>query len=181
MNIKYLSLKDPKKINLECFNNTTFFSTLNNENKKKEFEKDKQEGEDKLDNLICALVFCRENVDITLEFRPYFSSKLEIKGEKNNHYIFYCSNKVNKEKIIDFSKLKIETKDYSINLLELENNKQKIIFNNGAQIITKIDPNKNWNITTHCGICGTQNLIIKISPDVKCQFCECPLLNIQPS
>ena len=41
------------------------------------------------------------------EFKPYFISKLEIKGKENIHYIFYF---IDGEKTIDYSKTKIDVK-----------------------------------------------------------------------
>ena len=197
MNIKYAILKESKKTNLDCFNNTSFFSTINNnidnkelkeelkeekkedlkgenEEKKEELKEEKKEEKEKeideiqLDNFNCILIYCHDDLDISVEFKPYFNSKLEIKGKKNLHYIFYC---INKDKILDYSKIKIETKK---GFSELKFN--YIINLGGGNMNVMLGPGSVINVT--CEVCGVNNPITTKTTELKCSFCECPLNNV---
>ena len=171
MKIKYQTLKEPKKTNLDCFNKTTFFSNINKDNKMEEEPKEENK-EDNLDNLICLLVFCHADLDISIEFKPYFNSKLEIKGKKNIHYIFYCFNE-EKGKEIDYSKIKIQTNEI-VQPNQQQDNKN---LSQGMKFQLNIPSGLALRVT--CEVCGTQNIITNQVTELKCSFCECPLMNIK--
>ena len=171
MNIKYETIKDPKKTNLEVFNKTTYFSS----------SKDKNKNEIKLEgshfnNLVCVLIYCHDDLDITLEFKPYFNSKLEIKGKKNMHYIFYC---MNEEKKIDYSNLKINSK---LNLQPIQQQQVTEVQSGNIPQETKflVQLPEGMKFLVNCEVCGVMNYITNQTTEYKCSFCECPLkLNIQ--
>ena len=165
INIKYEILTEHKKTDLECFNDATFFSNLNNINKK-----EANEELSHLDNLFCLLVFCNDDLDIIIEFKPYFNSVLEIKAKKNNHYIFYC---LKDNKTIDYSKMKISTKArmQPIHQQHIENQ----IGNNYDSMKNELNFPKNFFLSVKCEVCGTNNLITNFNAEFKCSFCECPL------
>ena len=175
MKIEYETLKELKKTNLDCFNNTSFFSTINNnDNVNLEAKEEKNEikeinDEIKLDNFICLLIFCHEDLDINIEFKPYFNSKLEIKGKKNCHYIFYCTNN---EAQIDYNKIKIESKE----ITKSDNEFNYIINFGGQNMEVKLTP--GMYIYAPCEVCGVKNIITTKTTELKCSFCECPLNNV---
>ena len=175
MKIEYETLKELKKTNLDCFNNTSFFSSINNnDNVNKETKEEKNEikeinDEIKLDNFICLLIFCHTDFDIYIEFKPYFNSKLEIKGKKNCHYIFYCTNN---EAQIDYNKIKIESKE----ITKSDNEFNYIINFGGQNMEVKLTP--GMYIYAPCEVCGVKNIITTKTTELKCSFCECPLNNV---
>ena len=171
MKIKYQTLKEPKKTNLDCFNKTTFFSNINKDNKMEEEPKEENKG-DNLDNLICLLVFCHADLDISIEFKPYFNSKLEIKGKKNIHYIFYCFNE-EKGKEIDYSKIKVQTNE----IVQPNQQQENQNLSQGMKFQLNIPSGLALRVT--CEVCGTQNIITNQVTELKCSFCECPLMNIK--
>ena len=173
--IKCASLKEPQKTNLELFNKTTFFSNLNNKDKTEvQIEKKEEEKEgiqlDTSDTLICVLVFCKDDLDINIEFKPYFNSKLEIKGKKNCHYIFYCTKE---EIIIDYSKIKIDTKI-------IQQQQQVSTLNQllglPQEMNIKLDLPEGFYIKVQCKVCGVDNLITNKTTEFKCSFCECSFI-----
>ena len=175
--IKYSTLKEPQKTNLELFNKTTFFSNLNNKDKIEEQKEEKKEEEkegNQLDTFICALVFCNDDLDINIEFKPYFNSKLEIKGKKNCHYIFYCTKE---EKTIDYSKIKIETK---VIQQPQQPQQQTSTLNQllglPQDMKLKIALPTGLSLKVPCEVCGIENLITSETTEFKCSFCECPLI-----
>ena len=172
MKIEYETLKELKKTNLDCFNNSSFFSTINNsDNDNKENKEEKKEINDeiKLDNFICLLIFCQADLDINIEFKPYFNSKLEIKGKKNCHFIFYC---INIDTPIDYNKIKIETKE----ITKSESDFKYIINFGGSTMEVKLTP--GMYILAPCEVCGLNNSITTKTTELKCSFCECPLTNV---
>ena len=171
LNIKYASLKEPPKTNLKCFNNPSFFSTINEKEELKENPEEKKEKDEaqEYDNFIGLLVTCNDDLDINIEFKQYFNSKLEIQGKKNSHYIFYCM-KNNTD--IDYSKIKIETKKK-----ENSENKFDYIINSGGKK-TSIKLTPGMYIKAVCEVCGIDNIITLETKELKCSFCECPLNNV---
>ena len=175
--IKYTTLKKFQKTDLELFNKTTFFSNLNNKDKIEEQKEEKKEEEkegNQLDTFICALVFCNDDLDINIEFKPYFNSKLEIKGKKNCHYIFYCTKE---EKTIDYSKIKIETK---VIQQPQQPQQQTSTLNQllglPQDMKLKIALPTGLSLKVPCEVCGIENLITSETTEFKCSFCECPLI-----
>ena len=144
----------------------------NKEEKKEVKEKQKEEDEINLNNFFCILVFCHDNLDVSIEFKPYFNSRLEIKGKKNNHYIFYCTND---EKPIDYTNIKIETKINTDNeFIGHQNDGKDLTFKFGGSSIIL---GSGAQFKTFCQVCGVQNIITNKSKNFNCSFCECPLIN----
>ena len=174
--IIYETLKESKKTNLECFNKTTFFSNLDNK-EGQEKQKEKEEGkvkEDQIQNKIkCLLVFCHDDLDISIEFKQLFNSKLEINGKKNNHYIFYC---VSGEKVIDYSNLKIETKE---NKQFSQQEQQNVNQNLPQGMRYKLKLPDGYAFRVSCELCGTVNYLNNQTTEFKCSFCECPLVSVK--
>ena len=158
MTINYCTMKSPKKIDLPCFNRRNYFYNLISRDGENNTLKD-----DGLEQhtLLCILICCANDLDITINFKPYIYSKIEIKGKKECHYFLYCMDYDNEDKKIDYSKMDIDVKDNQPLALPSANNN---VGNAGVN-----------DCTMNCPVCGTANVLDETNVDFKCVFCEANL------
>ena len=158
MTINYCTMKSPKKIDLPCFNRRNYFYNLISRDGENNTLKD-----DGLEQhtLLCILICCGNDSDITINFKPYIYSKIEIKGKKECHYFLYCMDYDNEDKKIDYSKMDIDVKDNQPLALPSANNN-----------VGNADVN---DCTMNCPVCGTANVLDETNVDFKCVFCEANL------
>ena len=158
MTINYCTMKSPNKIDLPCFNRRNYFYNLINRNGDNNTLKD-----DGLEQhtLLCILICCGNDLDISINFKPYIYSKIEIKGKKECHYFLYCMDYDDKDKKIDYSKMDIDVKDTQPLALPSANND---LGNAGLN-----------DCTMNCPVCGTPNVLDETNVDFKCVFCEANL------
>ena len=159
MTINYTSMTNPKKTDLPCFNKKTYFNNLMN--RKVEDNSLIQDGLEP-HILLCLLICCYADLDITIDFKPYIHSKIEIKGKKEFHYFLYCMDYDNKDKKIDYSKMNIDIKENQP--LALPSAAGDNIANGGGN-----------DCTINCPVCGTVNVLNETNTEFKCQFCESSL------
>ena len=159
MTINYTSMTNPKKTDLPCFNKKTYF--YNSINRKVEDNSLIQDGLEP-HILLCLLICCYADLDITIDFKPYIHSKIEIKGKKEFHYFLYCMDYDNKDKKIDYSKMNIDIKENQP--LALPSAAGDNIANGGGN-----------DCTINCPVCGTVNVLNETNTEFKCQFCESSL------
>jgi hypothetical protein len=159
MTINYATMDALKETTLECFKKRNYFYTLlsrkgdNNDLIKDGFE---------LQTLRCILICCESDMDLSIDFKPYFSSKMEIKGKKECHYFLYCMD-YNKEEKIDYTKLNIEVIE----------NQPLALPPGGEQYGNTAAADDGCSI--NCPVCGTVNVLNESNTEFKCVFCESPL------
>ena len=112
--------------------------------------------------MLCILIYCSSDLNLTIDFKPYIYSKLEIKGKKDCHYLLYCMDYDNKDIKIDYSKMNIEIKENEPLALPPGNN--EITGNAGTD-----------DCQINCPLCGTINVLNETNTDFKCVFCEASL------
>ena len=160
----YISGKNVPKTDLPCFNQNNYFTNLIERNST--LMPEMQFGY-KIHCVLCIILYNEKEQDITINFKPYFNSTLEIKAKKENHYFLYCNDiddkfKMNDDeidKIIDYSNLKIKTEETKAEVLPQGNNNQV----------------SNDECAINCPVCGSVNVLNEGNPEYKCVFCESPL------
>ena len=159
MTINYATLDALKETTLECFKKRNYFYTLLSR---------KGDNDDLVKNgfeqhvLRCILICCENDMDLSIDFKPYFSSKMEIKGKKECHYYLYCMDYNENEKI-DYTKLNIEVKE----------NQPLALPAGGEQYGNTAAADDGCSI--NCPVCGTVNVLDESNTEFKCVFCESPL------
>ena len=157
----YISDKHAEKTSLPCFAQTNYFSNL----KEKDHNENILKKDDKeLHVMLCVILYIEIDIDINIHFKPYFSSQMEIKAKKDNHYFLYCidvddskKNYVEEiDKLFVFNDLKIITGEMKNEELSLGNNNQV------ADEVIKVN----------CPLCGSVNIINEKNNEFKCYFCE---------
>ena len=157
MTITYCTLKSLKKTSLPCFEKKNYFHSLifrkveNNDLTVDGFEQH---------TLLCILICCESDLDIKIDFKPYFSSKIEINGKKEFHYYLYCMDYDNKDKNIDYTKMNIE----------IQENQPLALPNSTDQL-----GNDNEGCSMNCPVCGVVNILNESNVEFKCVFCQSPL------
>ena len=157
MTITYCTLKSLKKTSLPCFEKKNYFHSLifrkveNNDLTVDGFEQH---------TLLCILICCESDLDIKIDFKPYFSSKIEINGKKEFHYYLYCMDYDNKDKNIDYTKMNIE----------IQENQPLALPNSSDQL-----GNDNEGCSMNCPVCGVVNILNESNVEFKCVFCQSPL------
>ena len=111
--------------------------------------------------LLCIVICCLSELELSIQFKPYFYSKIEIKGKKEKHYLIYCMDYDNNDKKIDYSKLIVETKDSKPLALLPANGEDQMGGTNDCVI--------------NCPMCGSVNILNMSNTEFKCNFCESPL------
>ena len=159
MIVDYTTMKCQKKTDLPCFNKITYFKGLTERKVNNNTLKDDGLPEY---NLLCILIYCSSDLNLTIDFKPYIYSKLEIKGKKDCHYLLYCMDYDNKDIKIDYSKMNIEIKENEPLALPPGNN--EITGNAGTD-----------DCQINCPLCGTINVLNETNTDFKCVFCEASL------
>ena len=158
MTVDYTSMKNPKKIDLACFSKGNYFCNLisrkGNNNSLVEDGLEKH-------TLLCIVICCLSELELSIQFKPYFYSKIEIKGKKEKHYFIYCMDYDNNDKKIDYSKLIVETKDSQPLALLPANGEDQMGGTNDCVI--------------NCPMCGSVNILNMSNTEFKCNFCESPL------
>ena len=124
-------------------------------------------NEYKIHCILCFILYSNKDQDISINFKPYFNSTLEIKAKKENHYFIFCTDiddniKINDDeinKLIDYSNLKIKTEEAKVEEVPKENNNQV----------------SSDECAVNCPVCGSVNILNEGNPEFKCVFCESPL------
>jgi hypothetical protein len=158
MTINYATMDALKETTLECFKKRNYFYTLLS-----------RKGDDdylikngfEQHTLCCILICCENDMDLCIDFKPYFSSKMEIKGKKECHYFLYCID-YDKEEKIDYTKLNIEVKE----------NQPLALPPAGEQYG---NATADDGCTMNCQVCGAVNVLNESNTEFKCVFCESPL------
>ena len=160
MTIDYCTMKNPNKIDVPCFNKKNYFYNVLG---KKNYYSDslKEDGLEQ-HTLLCILICCNEDIDVTITFKPYIYSKLEIKGKKECHYLLYCMDYDDKDKVIEYNNMNIDAKE------------------NKPLALPPADDNYNAGgyeneCTVNCPLCGTANVLDESNKEFKCVFCEANL------
>ena len=156
MTIYYTSMKNAKKSDIPCFNRKNYFYQLiSRKGDKNILIEDGLEQ----DTLVLPVVCCLSDLDLSIEFKPYFNSKIEINGQKEFHYFLPCVNY--RDQKADYSKLIIDTKDRAPLLLPPANG--------GESGLSKEE------CAINCQVCGNVNILNMNKTEFKCSFCEAPL------
>ena len=159
MTIDYCTMKDPRKIDVPCFNKKNYFYNL--VGRKGDANSLKEDGLDQ-HTLLCILICCNDEIDVTISFKPYIYSKLEIKGKKEYHYFLYCMDYDDHDKKIDYNNMNIDVKDNKpLSLPPADNNYDAAGYGNEC--------------TVNCPLCGTANVLDESNKEYKCVFCEANL------
>ena len=164
--LNYISTKNLnlKKTNLACFTNINYFSNLNG---KKVDENIKINDEIELHSMICIVIHCLQDLDLNLNIKPYFISKMGIQAQKDCHYFLYCSDiddKIQKEEdkifnILEFNNMEIKAQERKLLALPQGNSSKSA----------------DDGCTMNCPVCGTINVLDERNSDYKCVFCESSL------
>lgn len=159
MTINYATMEALKETVLECFKKRNYFYTLiSRKGDNNDLVRDGYEQH----TLRCILICCEGDMDLCIDFKPYFSSKMEIKGKKECHYYLYCMDFKEDEKI-DYTKLNIEVKE----------NQPLALPSGGEQYGNTAAVDDGCSI--NCPVCGTVNVLDESNTEFKCVFCESPL------
>ena len=160
----YIFGKNVPKTELSCFNQPNYFTKLIQRNS---IYIQDMKNEYKIHCILCFILYSNKDQDISVNFKPYFNSTLEIKAKKENHYFIFCTDiddniKINDDeinKLIDYSNLKIKTEEAKVEEVPKENNNQV----------------SSDECAVNCPVCGSVNVLNEGNPEFKCIFCESPL------
>ena len=158
MIIYYTSMKNQKKSEIPCYTQKKYFHNLIS--RKGDNSSLIEDGLEQ-HTLLLPVICCLEDLDLSIEFKPYFYTNIELKGEKGWHYFLTCINYDNKDKKFDYSKLIIKTKERQPLALPPADGS-----NSG--------PNTE-DCIINCQVCGNVNILNMNNCDFKCSFCEAPL------
>ncbi len=159
MTINYCTMKNPNKIDVPCFNKKNYFYNILG---KKNYSDSLKEDGLEQHTLLCILICCNEDIDVTITFKPYIYSKLEIKGKKECHYLLYCMDYDDKDKVIEYNNMNIDAKENKPLALPPANDN----YNAGGY---------GNECTVNCPLCGTANVLDESNKEFKCVFCEANL------
>ena len=158
VNIDYYLYPNQTETVLPCFDKINYFYNLTSKNKEKDItQKDGCEKHSLTAVVICYLV----DAKISVDFEPYFISKLQINGKKECHFYISCMD-YQKDKKIDYSKLNIEVTE----------NQPLALPGNGGEEAYQADN----SFVVNCNACGRPNTLNGEMVEYKCMFCESPLL-----
>ena len=157
----YITGKNVEKTFLPCFTQSNYFSNVNEKNPDENILK---KDDNELHVMLCVILYTEIDIDINIEFKPYFSSQMEIKAKKDNHYFLYIididdniKNNVEEiDKLFLFNNLKIKTEETK-NVELSSGNKNQVA---------------DEEIKVNCPLCGTVNIINEENNEFKCYFCE---------
>jgi hypothetical protein len=158
MTISYATMGSLKQTDLECFKKRNYFFTLLSRKGDNDFLI--RNGFEQ-HTLRCILICCENDMDLCIDFKPYFSSKMEIKGKKECHYFLYCMD-YNEDEKIDYTKLNIEVQE-----------NQPLALPPGGEQYGNAAADDGCSI--NCPVCGTVNVLNESNTEFKCVFCESPL------
>ena len=164
--IDYFNGKNLDKTYLLNYTNINNFSKL--EEKQYRNEEYKLKIEYDINSTICVVIVCKDDLDISINFKPYFISKMEIETKKDcQNYIYSASiddeiKDDNKKvfNLLEFKNIKIEAKERKLLALP-----------QGGISHAAADDGCAMN----CPVCGNVNILNDNNPEFKCVFCESPL------
>ena len=154
-----------KKTELSCFTQSTFFKDLVGKSCQ---DDNLMISENEIHVMQCIVIHSNEDLDITINLKPYFYSKMEIEAKKEFHYFIYCvdvdDNFINENieiyKILKFDNMKIEVSERKLLALPAGNN----------NVVGSEE-----SCSVNCPVCGNVNILNDGNPEFKCVYCESPL------
>ena len=164
--LNYITTKNMNvnKTNLACFTNINYFSNLNG---KQVDDNIKIIEENEIHSVLCVIIHCLQDLDISINLKPYFVSKMDINAKKDCHYFIYSidiDSKIQKEEekifqILEFNNMEIKAEERK--LLALPQGNKSAGTDDGCAM--------------NCPVCGTVNILNEGNQEFKCIFCESPL------
>ena len=165
LKLNYISGKNLEKTNLACFTNINYFSNLNG---KQTDDKNEIKDENDIHSILCVVIHSLEDLDISINLNPYFSSKMALEAKKDCHYFLYSTD-INDEIKKDDDKI---FKSFELNNIKIEAKERKLLaLPQGNSNQAAADD----GCAINCSICGTVNILNEGNQEYKCIFCESPL------